>query len=152
MSTTPRNEFKITTKDHLAGIVIDSYIIEDNWSNCKVTKRHIDRLVHSTMSNILCDAMYDYDDKIEYKIHENGLGGYIKVNGTVRYSIIAYHIEVYEDNYRTYRDFGITLIEGNFYITQLCNGKVIEVIAKSLLGTYDLYKEIYALIDAKYGD
>ena len=153
MSTTPRIEFKIQTKDHLAGVVIDSYIIEDNWSNSKIAKRHVSQHMHSTMSNILYDAMYNYDDLIEFKIHNNGLGGYIKVNDVVRYTVKAEHIEVYDEQYRTYRSFGITIMNNVFYLTQCCNGKVVALIDReSEIGIDDQYAEIYELIDAKYGD
>ena len=109
--------------------------------------------MYSTMSNILHDAMYDYDDLIEFKIHNNELSGYIKVNDVVRYTVKAEHIEVYDEQYRTYRSFGITIMNNVFYLTQCCNGKVVALIDReSEIGIDDQYAEIYKLIDAKYGD
>lgn len=130
MSTTPRIEYKIEKKDWLAGLLITSYIIEDNSANCKIAKRHVERLAHDSMSNILSDAMYDYDNKIEFNIHSNGLSASIEVDSSIRYTISATHIEVFDDEFRKYRDYGITINDDIIYITNNF-GKVIQIAKRS---------------------
>lgn len=130
MSTTPRIEYKIEKKDWLAGLLITSYIIEDNSANCKIAKRHVERLAHDSMSNILSDAMYDYDNKIEFNIHSNGLSASIEVDLSIRYTISATHIEVFDDEFRKYRDYGITINDDIIYITNNF-GKVIQIAKRS---------------------
>lgn len=151
MSTTPRIEYKIEEKDKLANVVIDSYIVEDNTFDHKIINRHVQRYCHKAMVNILHDAMYNYDDSIECNISTNRLKAWINVNGDTRYFIIATRIEIYDDNYRTYRDHGITLIDDKFYLSYTVNDRVMGIIDRNHeIPIDDQYAEIYSQIDKFY--
>lgn len=101
------------------------------------------------MANILSDAMYDYDNKIEFSIYEESLGGAIIVDGTTRYTISAYHIEIFNDTFRKYRKCGITMsvINNAFYITNAIGEVIYTKKISYNKPIEDEYNEIYSLID-----
>ena len=143
-----RTDYRFTVFQNRAQKNVNTYTLHDKTINRAV--REFYRLCHSTMINVLGDALYPDEVEYELKISEDKSVAVILVGDGIEYCLRCNEITVYEDNsnFRVYRGYGINWYDNTAYIVidnRIVASKTFDSL--NFIDDDDKFDKVYDYID-----
>lgn len=140
-----KGSYRFKTFHNKCGKYIDSYVLDD--ITYDRAQRHFLSITHNRMVVAIGDPIYKDDANFDLRVSEDKSTSIILIDGEIEYSLRFFKIDVYDDYFREYRGYTITILDNNLYISNT-NGRVIKAL---MINTEsidkDFFDNIYDIID-----